>query len=35
MNNKLKAKATNAKLEADRNKLVNKKNIFVTKREKL
>ena len=35
VNDKLRTEATNAKLEADRNKLINKKNIFVAKREEL
>ena len=34
-NDKLEVEATNAKLEADRNRLVSEKNIFVTKREEL
>jgi predicted GTPase len=35
VNDKLGIKATNAKLEADKNKLINEKNILVVKREKL
>jgi hypothetical protein len=35
VNDKLRAEATNAKLEADRNKLINEKNIFVVKKEEL
>ena len=35
VNDKLRTKATNVKLEADKNKLINKKNILVAKREEL
>jgi hypothetical protein len=35
VNDKLGAEATNTKLEADRNKLINEKNILVAKREEL
>ena len=35
VNNKLGTEATNAKLEADRNRLISEKNIFVAKREEL
>ena len=34
-NDKLRIEATNAKLEADRNRLINEKNILVAKREEL
>ena len=34
-NDKLGTEATNAKLEADRNRLISEKNIFVVKREEL
>jgi hypothetical protein len=35
VNDKLRTEATNAKLEADKNRLINEKNIFVAKREEL
>ena len=35
VNDKLGTEAINAKLEADRNRLINKKNILVVKREEL
>ena len=35
VNDKLGTEATNAKLEADRNRLISEKNIFVAKREEL
>ena len=35
VNDKLGTEATNAKLEADRNRLINEKNILVAKREEL
>jgi hypothetical protein len=35
MNDKLRTETTNAKLEADKNRLINEKNTFVAKRKKL
>ena len=35
VNDKLGIEVTNAKLEADKNRLINKKNIFIAKRKKL